>query len=90
LAPNLCERIEKKRMEKNSILSLKLAPNHHERMEKNCERMEKISILSLTLAPNLRERMEKNRERMGKKFHPLTGIGTKIVRGWKCLDLSCM
>jgi hypothetical protein len=28
-------------MEKKSILSLTLAPNLHERMEKNCERMEK-------------------------------------------------
>jgi hypothetical protein len=43
----------------------------------------KNSILSLTLAPNLRERMEKI-------FHPLTGIGGKIVRGWNCADLSCM
>jgi hypothetical protein len=49
-----------------------------------------VSILSLTLAPNLCERMEKNCERMERKFHPLTGIGAKIVRGWKCLDLSCI
>jgi hypothetical protein len=40
-------------MEKNSILSLHLAPNLHERMKKK-------SILSLHLAPNLCERMEKN------------------------------
>jgi hypothetical protein len=36
-----------------SILSLTLAPNLCERMEKNCERMEKNSILSLELAPKL-------------------------------------
>jgi hypothetical protein len=29
------------RMEKISILSMKLAPNHRERMEKNRERMDK-------------------------------------------------
>jgi hypothetical protein len=76
---------------KISILSLKLVPNYPERMEKIMRGWKKISILSLTLAPNLCERMEKNCERMGKKFHPLTtGIGTKIVRGWKCSDLSCM
>jgi hypothetical protein len=60
-----------------SILSLTFTPNLCERMEK------KNSLLSLTLAPNLRERTEK-------KFHPLTGIGGKIVRGWNCSDLSCM
>jgi hypothetical protein len=59
-------------MEKNSILSLHLAPNLCERMEKKIPSShstwrqifvrgwEKKSILSLHLAPNLCERMEKN------------------------------
>jgi hypothetical protein len=63
-------------MEKNSILSLHLAPNLRERMGKK-------SILSLYLAPNLCEKMEKNPSSHStwrqifvrgwkKKFHPLT------------------
>ncbi len=53
---------------KNSILSLTLAPNLRERMEKKLS-----SILSLTFVPNLCERMEIFFS------HPLTDIGAKSL-----------